>query len=289
MFEYNPEHQRWHHRGECKARPMESVVLETEKKQQLMDDVNDFLGKETRRWYREHGIPHKRGYLFFGTPGAGKSSIIQALAGRIEYNICYVHPTHPKMSDAKLRHCVNEAPKRSLLIFEDIDALFDKDRKPLVEKTLLTFSGLLNALDGVGKANGQIFILTTNYRDRLDAALIRNGRVDVHIEFKSATDDQIRGMFQRFYPGDDTNDPARRFVEGLREALRGRDVSMAALQHFFILNRKSSAKQAAERAQAVIDEMDLRDEEKHQADMDTEVKRRRGHNKGEDVSDSEEE
>merc|ERR1712217_571166 len=116
------------------------VVLETEKKQQLMDDVNDFLGKETRRWYRKHGIPHKRGYLFFGTPGAGKSSIIQALAGRIEYNICYVHPTHPKMSDAKLRHCVNEAPKRSLLIFEDVDAIFDKDRRPLIEKSLLTFS-----------------------------------------------------------------------------------------------------------------------------------------------------
>merc|ERR1719343_1000865 len=123
-------------------------------------------------------------------------------------------------------HCVNEAPKRSLLIFEDVDALFDKDRKPLVEKTLLTFSGLLNALDGVGRAIGQIFILTTNYRDRLDAALIRNGRVDVHIEFKSANDDQIRGMFQRFYP-DDSESSARKFVENLRAALGGRDVSMA--------------------------------------------------------------
>jgi chaperone BCS1 len=286
MFEYNPEHQRWHHRGVCKARPMDSVVMEAEKKQELMNDVHDFLDIETRRWYRKHGIPHKRGYLFFGTPGAGKSSIIQALAGSIEYNICYVHPTHPKMSDAKLRHCVNEAPKRSLLIFEDVDAIFDKDRKPLVEKSLLTFSGLLNALDGVGRANGQIFILTTNYRDRLDGALIRNGRVDVHIEFKNAADDQIRGMFQRFYPGD-TDDAARHFVEGLRAALNGREVSMAALQHFFILNRKSSGLEAAERVQTVIDEMELRDEEKRQKDMDTEVKRQR-YAKGEDMSDLEE-
>jgi chaperone BCS1 len=288
MFEYNPEHQHWHHRGVCKARPMDSVVMEAEKKQQLMDDVHDFLDVETRRWYRKHGIPHKRGYLFFGTPGAGKSSIIQALAGSIEYNICYVHPTHPKMSDAKLRHCVNEAPKSSLLIFEDVDALFGKDRTPLVDKSLLTFSGLLNALDGVGKANGQIFLLTTNYRDRLDAALIRNGRVDVHIEFKNAADDQIHGMFQRFYPGD-TDDAARHFVQSLRAALNGREVSMAALQHFFILNRKSTAPQAAERVQTVIDEMELRDEEKQQAEKDTEVKRRRGHVKGEDLSASEEE
>jgi len=120
LFEYNPDGQRWHHRGTCRMRPLDSVVVDEEKKQQLLHDVTDFIGKETRRWYRKHGIPHKRGYLFFGKPGAGKSSIIQALAGSISYNICYVHPTHPKMSDAKLRHCVNDAPKRSLLIFEDI-------------------------------------------------------------------------------------------------------------------------------------------------------------------------
>lgn len=287
LFEYNPEHQRWHHRGVCRARPMDSVVMDTQRKQQLVDDVTDFLDKETRRWYRKHGIPHKRGYLFFGTPGAGKSSIIQALAGSIEYNICYVHPTHPKMSDAKLRHCVNEAPKRSLLIFEDVDAIFDKDRKPLVTNALLTFSGLLNALDGVGRANGQIFILTTNYRDRLDSALIRNGRVDVHIEFTDADDGQIHAMFQRFYPGDSENF-AKRFVEGLRATLDGRGVSMAALQHFFILNRKSSAAHASESFQAVVDEMELRDEEKHQADKDNELKQQRGYQVGEDIEEEEE-
>mmetsp|Transcript_2087 Transcript_2087/g.6280 ORF Transcript_2087/g.6280 Transcript_2087/m.6280 type:complete len:501 (+) Transcript_2087:93-1595(+) len=288
LFEYNPEHSHWHHRGTCQARPMDSVVMEAQKKQQLMDDVKDFLNRDTRKWYRKHGIPHKRGYLFFGTPGAGKSSIIQALAGSIEYNICYVHPTHPKMSDAKLRHCVNEAPKRSLLIFEDVDAIFDKDRKPLVRNALLTFSGLLNALDGVGRANGQIFILTTNYRDRLDSALIRNGRIDVHVEFTNAGDEQIREMFGRFYPGD-TEDSANEFVAGLRAALDGRGVSMAALQHFFILNRKSLAAEAAGSFRAVVDEMELRDEEKHQARKDAEVKRQRGYQEGEDPSSEEEE
>jgi chaperone BCS1 len=288
LFEYNPEHQHWHHRGVCRARPMDSVVMDAQRKKQLVDDVNDFLDKDTRKWYRKHGIPHKRGYLFFGTPGAGKSSIIQALAGSIAYNICYVHPTHPKMSDAKLRHCVNEAPKRSLLIFEDVDAIFDKDRKPLVTNALLTFSGLLNALDGVGRANGQIFILTTNYRERLDSALIRNGRVDVHVEFIDADDAQIHTMFQRFYPEDKEN-LAKRFVEGLRTTLDGRGVSMAALQHFFILHRKASAVHAAESFRAVLDEMELRDEERHQAEKDTELKRQRGYQVGEDVESEEEE
>jgi len=288
LFEYNPEHQHWQHRGVCRARPMDSVVMDEQRKKQLVDDVNDFLDKETRRWYRKHGIPHKRGYLLFGTPGAGKSSIIQALAGSIEYNICYVHPTHPKMSDAKLRHCVNEAPPCSLLIFEDVDAIFDKDRKPLVMNALLTFSGLLNALDGVGRANGQIFVLTTNYRERLDSALIRNGRVDVHIEFTDADDGQIHAMFERFYPGD-TKNLAKCFVDGLRTTLDGRGVSMAALQHFFILNRKTSAEHAAESFRAVVDEMELRDEERHQEDKDKELKRQRGFQVGEDVYVEEEE
>merc|ERR1712014_272387 len=145
-----------------------------------------------------------------------------------------------------------------------------------------------NALDGVGRANGQIFILTTNHRDRLDPALIRNGRVDVHIEFKDASDEQIHEMFQRFYPGN-TEEPAKQFAKNLRASLSGRGVSMAALQHFFILSRKSSAAEAAARFQVVIDEIALRDEESRQADKDKEVKCQRGYQKGEDVEESEEE
>merc|ERR1711920_715956 len=103
-----------------------------------------------------------------------------------------------------------------------------------------------------------------------------------------ADDGQIHAMFQRFYPGD-TENFAKCFVEGLRAALDGRGVSMAALQHFFILHRKNSAEEAAGRFRAVVDEMQLRDEENHQADKDAEMKRQRGYQKGEDVEESEEE
>ena len=43
----------------------------------------------------------------------------------------------------------------------------------------LTFSGLLNAIDGVTSTEGRIVFMTTNYVDRLDPALIRPGRVDL--------------------------------------------------------------------------------------------------------------
>merc|ERR1711948_49968 len=133
------------------------------------------------------------------------------------------------LTDESLRAAVNQAPRRSLLIFEDVDAIFGKDREKLISDSPLTFSGLLNALDGVGKADGQIFLLTTNHRERLNPALIRNGRADVHIEFTHATDEQISGMFARFYPFG-TEQMRRRFVEDLRLALGDRMVTTAALQ-----------------------------------------------------------
>lgn len=154
---------------------------------------------------------------------------------------------------------MNQAPRHSLLVFEDIDAIFGRDREKLLADSVLTFSGLLNALDGVGKADGQIFVMTTNHRDRLNPALIRNGRADLHVEFSYASDSQIAGMFARFYPG--TEQRCQDFVTNLRHCLAGRPVTTAALQHFFILHRRSSALQALDSVQDVVEELEQRADE----------------------------
>ena len=78
--------------------------------------------------------------------------------------------------------------------------------------------------------------MTTNHRERLNPALIRNGRADVHVEFMHACDEQIAGMFARFYPFS-TVAMRLHFVQNLRAALDGRLVTTAALQHFFIVHR----------------------------------------------------
>jgi len=260
VFEWNAAHQFWQMRATVPSRPMESVVLPRDTKDRLLDDLQEFLGADTRQWYKEHGIPHKRGYLFYGVPGSGKTSLIQAVAGKFQYNICSVHLTHPRLTDDSLREAVNQAPKRSLLVFEDVDAMFGKNREKLIQDSPLTFSGLLNSIDGIGKADGQIFILTTNHREHLSPALIRNGRADVHVQFRFASDEQIAGMFCRFYPWT-TDKPAEQFVKELRTVLRGREVTPAALQHFFIQHRKSAATRAVECAQDIVDELELREDE----------------------------
>ncbi|KAF8473603.1 hypothetical protein BDZ91DRAFT_715044 [Kalaharituber pfeilii] len=68
-------------------------------------------------------------------------------------------------------------------------------------KSQISFSGLLNAIDGVASHEGRILIMTTNHRERLDPALIRPGRVDVQIEFGYANKETIRRVFTELYKG----------------------------------------------------------------------------------------
>lgn len=59
----------------------------------------------------------------------------------------------------------------------------------------MTFSGLLNAIDGVASADERILFMTTNHVHRLDPALIRPGRVDVKQYFGYCTE----AMFSQVY------------------------------------------------------------------------------------------
>jgi chaperone BCS1 len=153
-------------------------------------------------------------------------------------------PTHPEMTDDSLRDAVNELPDNAIVVFEDIDSLFAKDRSNKVSKSSLTFSGLLNALDGIGNPNRQIFILTTNLREQLDSALIRNGRVDLHVEFNYAVEEQMVQMWSNFYP--DNKDMSSLFASSLAEKLVTNDLKVTAsgLQHFFVTQMEATAEQA---------------------------------------------
>ena len=139
---------------------MDSVVLPSRQKQAIVEDLDSFLSKDTFHFYTNHGIPYKRSYLFFGVPGAGKTSLLTAIAGKYRRNLCIMQPTHPKMTDDSLSEAIKEAPSRSIIVLEDVDALFE-GRESKNSKTNVSFSGLLNALDGIGNPDGQIFVLTT--------------------------------------------------------------------------------------------------------------------------------
>jgi chaperone BCS1 len=149
---------------------------------------------------------------------------------------------------------VRGAPPNSILVLEDVDALFGKDREANAGKMSLTFSGLLNALDGIGVPDGQIFVLTTNYRHKLDSALIRNGRVDMHVEFSNATPEQMEMIFRQFYPSEGA-EVAVQFRKAILAVLGDKKVNMATLQHFFIRMMRKSAGEAIASVSSIVDDL----------------------------------
>ncbi|KAG9405640.1 hypothetical protein AC1031_003547 [Aphanomyces cochlioides] len=258
IFQWNVDCEYWRDAQKARARPIESVILPRATKTKLIADLDDFVSDDTKAFYANHGIPYKRSYLFYGVPGTGKTSLIQAMGGQYERNLYFLQPTHPKMTDDSLRSAIEKVPRKSIIVLEDIDALFDKDRRKKVEQSLLTFSGLLNALDGVGSPDGHIVVLTTNFRDQLDDALIRNGRVDVHVAFEHSTEEQMEAMFVSFYPGEKDG---KAFATALTAALGSRKMSMAALQHYFVTQRRKSAAEAISNVGEVVRDLDERQKE----------------------------
>ncbi len=178
-------------------RSLDSVVLDAGVANNLHDDIHGFFSR--RQWYAQMGIPWRRGYLFYGPPGTGKTSVAYALAGELRLKLCVLSLTNPKLTDNVMADLLQRTPPRSLILIEDIDAFFVA-REKQDARVLISFSGLLNAIDGAGAQEGRIVVLTTNHREKLDAALIRPGRIDVEIELGNATAAQVKGLLLRFFP-----------------------------------------------------------------------------------------
>ena len=210
-------------------RPAESLVMKAGLLEGLVDDIREF--HDSAAWYREMGIPWRRGYLLHGPPGNGKSSLVTTLAGIFEADVYVLDLTNPRVTDSALNDLIDSVPPRAILVIEDIDAAFSKREK--ADGGGVSFSGLLNALDGVGSGEGRLLFMTTNHREHLDPALVRPGRADRHFAIENPMAEQIERLFLRFFPGKER--VAHEFsVLAIRRA-----PSMAALQEHLLAYRSS--------------------------------------------------
>ncbi|KAI9440619.1 P-loop containing nucleoside triphosphate hydrolase protein [Lactarius indigo] len=110
----------WNHVASRPKRPLNSIVLDEGIKELLLDDARDFL--KSKKWYAERGIPFRRGYLLYGAPGSGKTSIIHSLAGELGLGVFMISLS--KIDDAGLNSLISLLPEQCVAVMEDIDAAF---------------------------------------------------------------------------------------------------------------------------------------------------------------------
>ena len=187
-------------------RSLGSVDLDPGVKNEVIDDINQFLAPNQAEQYQRRGIAYRKSYLFFGKPGTGKSSFVTAIASQFGLNI-YMIPLNTDIAEDDLRLLLARLPSHCLLLFEDIDQAglgqrelhTGSSRSDIVAPITppLSLSGFLNAIGGISTIRGAIIIFTTNRPETLDEALTRPGRIDYKYEFKEAGKEQVKSMFMR--------------------------------------------------------------------------------------------
>ncbi|XP_060200778.1 AAA-ATPase At3g50940-like [Lycium barbarum] len=180
-------YRNWGSGGMNLEHPMtfDTLAMDEEIKSALIDDLAGFVkGKD---YYNRIGKAWKRGYLLYGPPGTGKSSLIGAMANHLNYDIYDLDLTEVR-SNSNLRSLLLGMSGRSILVIEDIDCGIklenrEKDEEKENKHNRVTLSGILNFLDGIWSCCGEerIIVVTTNHIDKLDAALLRPGRMDMRI------------------------------------------------------------------------------------------------------------
>ena len=243
-LQWDAQCEHWRRQGSLRRRPWDSIVMDETTEATLVGEMDEFFSEETQSWYENHGIPYRRGFLFYGPPGTGKTSCVSALASRFGCNVYRLNLVAKGLTDDSLQLAITCIKERAIVVVEDVDCLFDKHREKTDQNAVITFSGLLNAMDGIQTTErGTVFIFTTNFRDRLDSALRRKGRIDMELSFDVCSTTQVKRMFQRFYPSS-SDEQLDTFAQHVRRSRSSTMPTPAELQEFFVRNRKTPSEVA---------------------------------------------
>lgn len=107
---FEDQYGAWRRTQSRPKRPLSTIVISPSVKHRLVSDAKEFLESET--FYAERGLPYRRGYLLYGQPGSGKSSMIHSLAGELGLNIYVITLSNKSLTDDTLGELVSDTPSR---------------------------------------------------------------------------------------------------------------------------------------------------------------------------------
>jgi|SRR6267378_4256956 len=195
----------------------------------VMEEIEKFWGRE--KFFLDLGLVYKRGVLFYGPAGCGKTSIIRMISTEIVKRDGIVVSITDVERDQDLLLKLREfEPQRSVLcIFEDIEKFVENKN---------TESDLLSFLDGEKQIGNVIYMATTNKPDLLEDRLLkRPGRFDLVIGLNPPVEEARFLYLKRLFVGYRTDDQIREYAKktnGLGMAhLREVVVSMVAFDRSF--------------------------------------------------------
>lgn len=254
----------------------DTLAMDPEKKSEIMEDLKDFAKGQS--FYQKTGRAWKRGYLLYGPPGTGKSSMIAAMANFLGYDIYDLELTEVH-TNSELRKLLMKTSSKSIIVIEDIDCSINlTNRKKNGNNSSsaaalrnhydsemrgggsgcgigggeeggnsITLSGLLNFTDGLWSCCGseRIFVFTTNHIEKLDPALLRSGRMDMHIFMSHCSFPSLKILLKNYLGieeggvGDDIDGAV---LKELEEVVETGEMTPADISEVLIKNRRSKAK-----------------------------------------------